>query len=152
MGEIIPYEVNTMGKKCFFCDIQMQNDDKRITENQYFFARYDDFPISNGHCEIIPKKHIESFFELNPSQVQSLYDLVKDVKEIIEERFKPDGYNIGINEGKAAGRTQDHLHIHLIPRYHGDVENPRGGIRNVIAQKADYIPEMKKMPSRKDYL
>ena len=141
-----------MAKKCFFCDIQTQKDDKRIAENQYFFARYDDFPISDGHCEIIPKEHIESFFDLASDQVQSLYDLIKDVKEIIDDRFKPDGYNVGINEGECAGRTQHHLHVHLIPRCNGDVENPRGGVRNVIPQKADYIPEMEKMPSKKDYL
>jgi diadenosine tetraphosphate (Ap4A) HIT family hydrolase len=139
-------------QKCFFCDIQLQDDDKLIASNQYFFARYDDFPLSNGHCEIIPKEHIVSFFDLPPEYIQFLYELITNVKEIIDNKFKPDGYNIGINDGLAVGRTQHHLHIHLIPRYTGDVENPRGGIRNIIQNKADYIPEMSKMESKKDYL
>jgi len=139
-------------QKCFFCDIQLQDDDKLITSNQYFFARYDDFPLSNGHCEIIPKEHIVSFFDLPPEYIQFLYELITNVKEIIDNKFKPDGYNIGINDGLAAGRTQHHLHIHLIPRYTGDVENPRGGVRNIIQNKADYIPEMSKIESKKDYL
>jgi len=138
--------------KCFFCDIQKQEDNNRIIDNQHFFARYDDFPINDGHCEIIPKDHIVSFFDLNQEQFISFFDLIKTVKEIIDNKFKPDGYNIGINEGRAAGRTQDHLHVHLIPRYIGDVEDPKYGIRNIIPNKADYIPEMKKIPSRQDYL
>ena len=107
-------------KKCFFCDIQTLNDNNKIVDNQYFFVRYDDFPLSNGHCEIIPKQHIISFFDLTPDQIKSFYDLIKTIKEIIDNKFKPDGYNIGVNDGKAAGRTQDHLHIHLIPRYKED--------------------------------
>jgi len=141
-----------MAKKCFFCDVQTQPDGNRIAENQYFFARYDDAPVTDGHCEIISKRHLESFFELATEQVQSLYDLVINVKEIVDQKFKPDGYNIGINEGAAAGRTLPHLHVHLIPRYNSDVDNPRGGIRNVIPQKADYVPEMERMPAKKDYL
>jgi len=139
-------------KKCFFCDIQKQNDSNRIVDNQYFFARYDNFPLNDGHCEIIPKEHIVSFFDLTSEQIKSFYSLITAVKEIIDKKFNPDGYNIGVNDGKAAGRTQDHLHIHLIPRYIGDVENPRGGIRHIIPSRADYIPAMEKMPSKQDYL
>ena len=138
--------------KCFFCDIQKQEDNNYIADNQYFFARYDDFPLSNGHFEIIPKEHIVSFFDLTPDQTLLLCSLIKDVKLIIDNKFKPDAYNIGINDGLAAGRTQHHLHVHLIPRYFGDVENPKGGIRNIIPQKADYIPEMSRIESKKDYL
>lgn len=141
-----------MAKRCFFCDVKNLDDNGIFLENNLFIARYDAFPVSQGHCEIFPKEHIDSFFELNPNQVQSLYDLVKDVKGIIDEKFSPDAYNIGINEGEAAGRTQHHLHIHLIPRFKGDVENPRGGVRNIIPGKADYIPEAEKVDSMKDYL
>jgi diadenosine tetraphosphate (Ap4A) HIT family hydrolase len=137
--------------KCFFCDIQ-ENDDKRIIENEHFFSRYCDFPVSKGHCLIAPKEHIESFFDLTDEQVKELYDLIKKTKEILDKQFSPDAYNIGINEGIAAGRTQSHLHVHLIPRYVGDVENPVGGIRNIIQKKGDYIEELKKMPDRKDYI
>jgi predicted house-cleaning noncanonical NTP pyrophosphatase (MazG superfamily) len=73
-------------------------------------------------------------------------------RSIIQNKFHPDGYTIGINEGDAAGRTQPHLHIHLIPRYVGDVKNPKGGVRNIFSEKSDYLPEMKKMPSRKGYV
>src|SRR3989338_91570 len=141
-----------MAKKCFFCDTQNQRDEKRIKSNQDFFARYDDFPVSKGHCDIIPQKHILSFFDLTSPQVQSLYNLIKDVAIIIQQKYNPDGYNLGINEGEAAGRTQNHLHIHLIPRYLGDIGNPRGGVRNIIPDKADYLAEMQKIPSKKDYL
>ena len=141
-----------MKKPCFFCDIQEQkDDDKRIMENEHFFARYDDFAISPGHCEIIPKEHHPSFFDLTPEQLSACYALIKETQAILEEEFHPDGYNIGINEGEAAGRTQHHLHIHIIPRYVGDVENPRGGVRHIIPKKADYIPELKKMKGREKY-
>lgn len=141
-----------MGKKCFFCDIQKTNDNKLIINNKDFFCRYDDFPVNPGHCEIISKKHIVSFFDLSPYQVSSLYDLIVKTKIILDKKFNPDGYNIGINEGEAAGRTQHHLHIHIIPRYRGDAENPRGGVRKIIAEKADYYNQMKKMPSRIQYM
>jgi len=141
-----------MAKKCFFCDVKNLNDNQIIIENDFFISRYDDFPISPGHCEIFPKEHIVSFFEFNSEQLKSVFDLIKETKKILDEKFSPDAYNVGINEGEAAGRTQHHVHIHLIPRFTGDVENPCGGVRNIIPKKADYIPEMKKMESRKDYL
>ncbi len=131
--------------KCFFCDIQLSSDDKKIVENNSFFSRFDDFPISPGHSEIISKKHIESFFDLTESELSEMYDLILKTRLVIEKRFRPDGYNIGINEGKAAGQTINHLHIHLIPRYIGDVDNPRGGVRNIIKGKGDYGDEAKKI-------
>jgi diadenosine tetraphosphate (Ap4A) HIT family hydrolase len=141
-----------MPKRCFFCDVQQQQDSGRIAESKYFIARYDDFPISPGHCEIISKEHIDSFFELAPEQVLSLYDLVKDVKQIVDERFHPDAYNVGLNNGEAAGRTVPHLHMHLIPRYKGDVENPRGGIRNIIPGKGEFRKQLEEITDKKDYL
>jgi len=141
-----------MAKKCFFCYIQSQEDDKRITESENFFSRYDDFPVSKGHAEVILKSHIVSFFDLSEGQIKELYELLRKTKEIVETEFKPDGFNIGINEGTAAGQTQDHLHVHLIPRYKGDAANPKGGIRNIFPQKADYTEEAKSMPSRKDFI
>jgi len=141
-----------MGSNCFFCDVQKSEDDQKITENEYFFARYDDFPVSEGHCEIISIDHLVSFFDLTPEQVQSMYELIKKTKKIIDEKFGPDGYNIGINEGEVAGRTLNHLHVHLIPRYNGDVENPRGGVRNIIPEKADYTGDVEeRFPERKVY-
>ncbi|MDD4531539.1 MAG: HIT family protein [Candidatus Pacebacteria bacterium] len=127
-----------MEKDCFFCEIQKKKDDKIIIDNQSFFSRYDDFPVTPGHCEIIAKNHIVSFFELTSKQLADFYELLQKTRLIIDDKFNPDSYNIGINEGEAAGRTIQHLHIHLIPRYKGDVENPRGGVRNVIPGKGNY--------------
>lgn len=141
-----------MTKKCFFCDIQKQKDNKKILENEDFFSRYDDFPVSKGHTEVISKDHISSLFDLSTQQLANCYDLLKKTKNLIQEKFKPDGFNIGVNEGKAAGQSIPHLHIHIIPRYNGDVKNPRGGIRNIFPKKADYIPEMEKIPSLRDYI
>jgi len=141
-----------MKKPCFFCDVQAKPDGKEIKGNNSFFAKYSAFPIIKGHCEIIIKKHIDSFFELTPSQMRDFYDLAKDVKKIVDKKYHPDGYNVGINEGEAAGRSVHHLHIHLIPRYYGDVKNPRGGVRNIIPSKGDYFSEMAKNPANKKYL
>jgi diadenosine tetraphosphate (Ap4A) HIT family hydrolase len=85
-----------------------------------------------GHSEIIPKRHVESFFDLTPIEVQDAFALILKVRQELCTRFQPPGYTIGVNEGKAAGRTVDHLHIHVIPRYFGDVPDPRGGIRQVL--------------------
>ena len=121
---------------CQFCDIQKSED--KILENDHFFSHYDGFPVSKGHSLIISRCHVDSFFDLSKEEVQSMYDLIKKTKEIIQKKFNPDGYNIGINEGKTAGQTVFHLHIHLIPRYKGDVVNPTGGVRNIFPDKADY--------------
>lgn len=141
-----------MKEKCFFCDIQKQNDDKRIIENEDFFSRFDDFPVSEGHAEITPKSHVASIFELSSQQIQNLFSLLDETKKVLEEKFSPDGFNIGINDGESAGQSIFHLHVHLIPRYTGDVKTPRGGIRNIFPKKADYTSEIKKIPSRKDYV
>jgi len=137
--------------KCFFCDIKSDTDDKRILETESFFSRFDDFPISRGHAEIVPKRHVESFFTLTEPELLEMYGLIVKTKTVIQEKFKPDGYNIGINEGKAGGQTINHLHIHLIPRYVGDVDNPRGGVRNVLQGKGDYSREAEKL-GREEYL
>lgn len=112
---------------------------KIIAQNNTFFAIYDEFPVSDGHVLLIPKRHVESFFDITKKELDDLFELIKKVREIVDRKFNPDGYNIGINEGRAAGRTIDHLHIHVIPRYKGDVENPVGGVRNVIPGKGDYL-------------
>ena len=111
---------------------------KKIIENENAFAIYDGFPISKGHVLVIPKRVVAEIFDLNDEEYSSCFNLVKDVKKILEEEFKPDGFNIGINNGEKAGQTIFHAHIHVIPRYSGDVENPRGGIRHVIPGKGDY--------------
>jgi diadenosine tetraphosphate (Ap4A) HIT family hydrolase len=98
----------------------------------------DGFPISPGHTLIIPKRHIGSFFELEADEQAELLDLMRRARAAIEQEFYPQGYNIGVNDGAAAGQTIPHLHIHLIPRYQGDRPDPRGGVRWIIPEKADY--------------
>jgi diadenosine tetraphosphate (Ap4A) HIT family hydrolase len=87
---------------------------------------------------VIPKLHIGSWFEITPAEQQALLDLLAKAKAVLETEFKPDGYNIGINDGPTAGQTVPHLHMHLIPRYKGDQEDPRGGVRWIIPEKAKY--------------
>lgn len=121
---------------CPFC--RPETDREIITELASAFAIFDRFPVSEGHALIIPKKHIASYFELNQHDQTACWIMVNRVRSILEQKFNPDGFNIGINIGKKAGQTIPHVHIHLIPRYTGDVQNPRGGIRHVIPGKGDY--------------
>ena len=100
----------------------------------------DGYPISLGHTLIIPKRHVGSFFELQKDEHDALMKLVDEAKQDLDTEFQPDGYNIGINDGEAAGQTVPHLHIHLIPRYQGDQDDPRGGVRWIIPEKAKYWP------------
>ena len=96
------------------------------------------YPVSPGHSLVIPKRHVGSFFEVTQFERAALFALLDRAKELVAHQHQPDGYNIGINDGAAAGQTVPHLHIHLIPRYDGDQPDPRGGVRWVIPQKADY--------------
>ena len=98
----------------------------------------DAYPISLGHTLIIPRRHVGSFFEISAVERTYLLALLDNAKAVVEQEFKPDGFNIGINDGPAAGQTVPHLHIHLIPRYNGDSADPRGGVRWIIPAKADY--------------
>ena len=124
-----------MGRKCFFCDLWKGDMPNKILENDEFFSMYDDSPVSPGHALVIPKKHVVSFFEeLKPDYIARLYDFIRITKNEVDKKHNPDGYNIGINDGRAAGRTIDHLHIHIIPRYKGDEKNPRGGVRNLFSK------------------
>lgn len=137
--------------KCFFCDIQHAEDKQSFLETSNFFARFDDYPVNPGHCEIISKKHTCSFFELTNEDIAEVYSLLHEAKKIIDRKFNPQAYNVGVNDGVEAGRTIPHLHLHLIPRYTDDVPNPRGGIRHLIPAKADYVNEVKADPQKKDY-
>lgn len=120
---------------CPFCEI----DQSRIVhKSDLAFVMRDGFPISPGHTLIIPKRHIGSFFETTQEEKLELLTLIEQAKTNIETEFKPHAYNIGINDGAAAGQTVPHLHIHLIPRYEGDRTDPRGGVRWIMPEKADY--------------
>lgn len=124
---------------CIFCDWKNPKKNKIILENDLFYSRWDNFPVSKGHAEVVPKRHINSIFDLQPEEILQMFDLLRKTKEIVEKEFHPNSFNVGENDGETAGRTVPHLHLHLIPRYKGDVENPRGGVRNIIPGKGDYI-------------
>ncbi len=102
----------------------------------FFFA--DRYPVSPGHLLIVPRRHVATYFEATPEEKQALMALLEEAREYLERHRAPDGYNIGINVGEAAGQTVFHLHIHLIPRYTGDMADPRGGVRHVIPEKGKY--------------
>lgn len=116
---------------CVFCSILKQRQRPLVAENHLFFAVPDQFPVGRGHTLLLPKRHTTSLFDLTSDEAVALGEILKSVKKRLSHEFDPDGYNIGVNEGKAAGQTIPHLHVHVIPRYAGDVEQPRGGIRNI---------------------
>lgn len=101
----------------------------------------DAFPVSPGHTLVIPRRHIGSFFELTDAERACMVELLAQAKAALDLSFQPDGFNIGINDGAAAGQTVPHLHLHLIPRYRGDAPDPRGGVRWVLPAKAKYWVE-----------
>lgn len=121
---------------CLFCRPPAE---RVIFRGELVFGLWDAFPVSPGHALIIPRRHVATFFEASREERAALLDAVEAVRAIVEERHRPDGYNIGINNGAAAGQTIFHLHLHLIPRYAGDVADPRGGVRYVIPEKANYV-------------
>jgi len=120
---------------CPFCTLPKE---RIILSNSLGMVIRDGYPISPGHTLVIPRRHIGSFFDLQPEERDLLLSLLEESKQGLDKEFHPDGYNIGINDGPSAGQTVPHLHIHLIPRYSGDQEDPRGGIRWIIPEKAKY--------------
>lgn len=124
---------------CIFCDIDSNIEKERIIyQDSTWIAILDKYPVSEGHTLLIPKRHCETYFNLNYYELESLGVTIGVVKTILDSKYKPNGYNIGVNCGEAAGQTVMHCHIHIIPRYDGDCENPRGGVRGVIPSRMDY--------------
>ena len=122
-------------EKCIFCNIK-END--IVMQGFHCIVIYDNFPVSNGHCLIIPKRHIKNAFDLYPWEINEMFDFAKKMKKEIDERYHPDGYNIGFNVNESGGQSIPHVHMHIIPRDKGDVKNPRGGIRGVIPNMQIY--------------
>ena len=152
---------------CFFCSMPKEN---RYQLSKYFYGFFDGFPVSPGHMEVIPIRHVENFKDLNKWEAEDLFRAVErgialikavNLKDIYNKIIKskindisvalcedalhnphintpPDAFNHGVNDGRAAGRTINHFHYHLIPRYEGDVEDPTGGVRYVIPSKGNY--------------
>lgn len=122
---------------CLFCD-KYKNKEEIIYENDLVFVVKDYYPVSKGHMLVITKRHILNYFDTTREERIAVDDAVVDLKKIIDHKFMPDGYNIGTNVGYAAGQSVLHFHVHVIPRYRGDVDNPRGGVRGVIPAKQNY--------------
>jgi len=123
---------------CPFCSSSIEPSRFLVPPNDLAMVLYDSYPVSTGHSLIIPRKHVASLFDLSAAEQGQLWAVVAVAREILSEKFHPDGFNIGLNDGGAAGQTVPHAHIHIIPRYNGDVVDPRGGVRWVIREKAAY--------------
>jgi diadenosine tetraphosphate (Ap4A) HIT family hydrolase len=127
-------QIDNGNAECVFC----AQTNEIILESATAYAVWDKYPVSKGHALIIPKIHKANFFDLSIEQQFALTIIVNKMKVIIDKLYNPSGYNIGVNINESAGQTINHVHMHLIPRYDGDVDNPIGGVRNVIAEKGDY--------------
>jgi len=126
-------------KDCLFCSLQMDDRSRIISENTLAYAIRDGFPVTEGHTLFIPKRHVQDYFDLTQAEINAVNALMREQKTHLQKSDASiEGFNIGMNCGEVAGQTVFHCHVHLIPRRRGDVENPRGGIRHVIAGKGHY--------------
>lgn len=120
---------------CLFC---LPPPDHILIERPLAFVKRDGYPLTKGHALIIPRRHIASFFDTTAEERQTMLELLDEAKALLDREYQPNGYNIGINNGPAAGQTVMHVHMHVIPRYLGDNGDPRGGIRMIIPERAEY--------------
>ncbi|MFN4326975.1 MAG: HIT family protein [Azonexus sp.] len=118
---------------CPFCTLG-----EIVLRNELAYVKFDLHPVNSGHCLVIPFRHVADFFATTQAERQAMLALVDPAKALLDARHKPDGYNLGVNVGSVAGQTVPHVHLHLIPRYAGDVEHPRGGVRGVIPARQNY--------------
>jgi len=124
-----------MEAQCPFCNLPKE---RVWLESKDSLAILDGFPLTDGHTLVIPKRHVLSVFELPQEQLNDLSAVVAKVRKILKAKYQADAFNVGVNDGLAAGQTVAHAHIHVIPRRKGDLPDPRGGIRWIIPQKAKY--------------
>lgn len=122
-------------RNCAFCVVPAE---RIMLKNELAFAMRDKYPVSPGHTLVIPKRHVAEVFDLNHDEVTAIMLLVAKVKALCDREFDPQGYNLGVNVGCAAGQTIHHAHVHVIPRYDGDMVDATGGVRHVIPGKAKY--------------
>jgi diadenosine tetraphosphate (Ap4A) HIT family hydrolase len=115
---------------CELCQL-----DQILFDEKEAYVRYDNNSLSRGHVLVVPRRHVANFFDMTASEKAAVLTLLDRAKAHIETEYHPDGYNIGVNIGRAAGQSRMHVHVHLIPRYSGDVPDPRGGIRCVLASR-----------------
>ena len=119
---------------CIFCNL----DRSLLSESKFAIAFLDSFPVSKGHAIIIPRRHIVTIWDMTPEEYEDAFNLVREVKNVLQKHFDPQGFNVGVNCGEVAGQSVFHAHIHVIPRYTDDVPSPRGGVRNIIPGKGSY--------------
>jgi len=122
------------GNDCIFCKPQREI----LAQNAHAIAVFDTYPVSPGHSLILPLRHVVTIWDLPEDEYLACYALVRELKPVLEARFKPDGFNVGVNCGEAAGQSVWHAHIHVIPRFKGDTPFPKGGVRHVIPLKGSY--------------
>ena len=128
--------MNRTEDECIFC---RDNPNHLVSDNELCYAAKDSFPVTESHMLIIPKRHVANYFDLNSSEVYAMHEMLVEMKKTIETKDNlVTGFNVGMNAGKDAGQSIFHVHVHLIPRRKGDVENPRGGVRGVIPNKQQY--------------
>lgn len=120
-------------KDCPFCNL---TNIEHSTE--FFNIIYDKYPVSEGHILVISKRHIASYFDLSNDEKHELVEIIDTLQRYLSDTYSPDGFNVGFNDGKCAGQTVQHFHLHIIPRYEVDMENPQGGVRGVIPNKQKY--------------
>ncbi|WP_277631178.1 HIT family protein [Atopococcus tabaci] len=119
-------------ENCYYCN---KDEKSFLIENELAAGFYDESPSSLGHFLVITKRHVPDFFELTPEEHSAVSELLVQAKKLVDREFQPAAYNIGANCGTAAGQSVRHAHFHLIPRYEGDVQNPKGGIRNILPKQ-----------------
>jgi len=124
-----------MESGCPFCAPETE---RVFYESELVVGLWDRYPVSPGHALLVPRRHIAGWFDASSDDHQALIVALEAAKREIEKTHRPGGYNIGVNSGEAAGQTVPHLHVHLIPRYKGDLDDPRGGVRNLVPDKARY--------------
>ena len=120
-------------KPCPFCNPSPQ---RIVIGGDAAMALWDSYPLNPGHVLIVPRRHVASWFELTLAEREEMLRLADDARRIVIERHASDGFNLGVNDGPAAGQTGPHVHLHLIPRYRGDIPDPRGGVRWIIPERA----------------
>jgi diadenosine tetraphosphate (Ap4A) HIT family hydrolase len=125
-------------RDCPFCRVESS---RVVAANDLAFVVRDQYPVSPGHSLVIPKRHVADWWSTAPQERAAIDALVDTVKEGLDREFSPAGYNVGFNDRAAAGQTVFHLHVHVIPRFEGDVDDPRGGIRHVLPARANYLLE-----------
>ncbi len=122
-------------KPCPFCN---PPPGRVVLEGVAAMALWDSHPLNPGHVLIVPRRHVASWFEVTATEREQMLDLADDARRIVIEKHRPDAFNLGINDGAMAGQTVPHVHLHLIPRYRGDMPDPRGGVRWIIPERAGY--------------